>query len=65
MLTLIAKLVEFSAWPIAAVIACFVLRKPIEGLLSRLNKAQHKDTVLDFNLDVQRVACSAYSSDKK
>ena len=55
-LTFTTKLVEFTAWPIAAVLLCLILKRPIEKLLSRLNKAKHKDTVLDFNPDIQRVS---------
>jgi len=32
-LTFISKLVESSAWPFAVVATCFILKKPIEGLL--------------------------------
>jgi hypothetical protein len=61
-LTFIAKLIEHAAWPISAVIIGIVLRSPIEKLLSRLNKAKHKNTELDFNPDVQRVSSNIEGS---
>lgn len=61
-LTFITKLLEHSAWPIVTVAICFILKNPIEGLLSRLNKAKHKDTVFDFNSDVQRAPTNIESS---
>ena len=61
-LSFIAKLFEHLAWPISAVIICIVLKTPIENLLSRLNKAKHKDTELEFNSDIQRVPNTIASS---
>jgi hypothetical protein len=57
-LTFISKLTEYAAWPISAVVICIVLKSPIEKLFSRLIKAKHKDTVLDFNPDIQRVSAN-------
>ena len=57
-LTFIVKLVEHIAWPVAVIITCLVLKRPIESLIGRLSKAQHKDTVLDFNPAHQKVASS-------
>ncbi len=51
--TLISKLAEFLAWPIAAIVICIVLKTPIDGLLKRLTKAKHKDTELDFGAEIQ------------
>lgn len=61
-LTFISKIIEFGAWPVAAVIICFVLKIPIEKLLGRINKAKHKDTELSFNSDIQKVANSLEGS---
>lgn len=61
-LTFISKIIEYSAWPISAVVICIVLKSPIENLLSRLNKAKHKDTELDFNPDIQKLAAKIEGS---
>ena len=42
-----------AAWPLAFVVACVVLRTPIEGLLGRLEQAKHKDTTLTFGKNQQ------------
>ncbi len=55
-LTFFTKLAEHSSWPITAIVVCVVLKNSIEKLLGRLNKAQHKDTILDFNQDIQKVS---------
>jgi hypothetical protein len=47
-LTFVSKLFEFTAWPIATVVLCVVLRKPLQELLDRLTSAKHKDTELGF-----------------
>lgn len=53
-LTFISKIIEHSAWPISALVICVVLKSPLAKLLSRLTKAKHKDTELDFNPDNQK-----------
>lgn len=54
----ILKLAEIAAWPlafiIAVIVAVYALRESLGGLLARLNKANLKGTVLEFNTDVQK-----------
>ncbi len=50
----ILKLAEIAVWPLAFIIAVYALRGSIKGLLARLNKANLKGTVLEFNSDVQK-----------
>jgi hypothetical protein len=52
-LTFVSKLVEFSAWPIAAVVLGIVLRNPLENLLKRLKEFKHKDTKASFSEEGQ------------
>lgn len=63
-LTFIVKLAEYVAWPIALVITFLVLKKPIESLLGRLSKAQHKDVVFNFDPALQKVAPSIEENSK-
>ena len=64
LLTFIVKLAEYMAWPIALVITFLVLKKPIESLLGRLSKAQHKDVVFNFETALQKVAPSIEENSK-
>ena len=61
-LTFISKFFEHSAWPISAVIICFVLKSPIEKLLGRLNKAKYKGSEFNFNPNIQKVTTNIESS---
>ena len=61
-LTFISKMIEYSAWPISAAAICLILKSPLEKLLSRLNKAKHKDIELNFNPDIQKVTSKIESS---
>jgi len=61
-LTFISKLTEHLGWPIAAVSIIIILKCPLEKLLSRLNKARHKDTELEFNTVIQRSSTTIANS---
>lgn len=61
-LTFITKIIEQLSWPIAAVMISIILKGPIENLLSRLNKAKHKDTEFEFNPDIQRSSTNIVST---
>lgn len=55
-LTFISKIFESIGWPISAIVICFVLKSPIENLLRRVSELRNKDTVLNFNPEIQGVS---------
>ena len=52
-LTFVDGIVGSVSWPIALVVVCYVLKKPIEGLFERLQEATHKETSLKFGSGLQ------------
>ena len=47
-LTFVSRLIEAIAWPVFAVVAVLLLRKPIVKLLPTLQRAKYKDWELEF-----------------
>jgi hypothetical protein len=58
-LTFIAKLVEFLAWPVAAVILVLLLRGEIKGLFRYLKKLKAGPVEAEFEREVQELKATA------
>ncbi|MCU7963992.1 hypothetical protein L5M28_15645 [Shewanella sp. SW32] len=54
--TLISKLVESLAWPIAVVIICLSLKEGVIKLLPKLKQLKYKEFQLDFDKEIQEVS---------
>jgi len=52
-LTFIEKIISHLAWPVVVVVMAGLFRRQVENLLSRLVKAKHKDTEIDFGPQTQ------------
>lgn len=55
-LTFIVELVKALAWPLTVLIILFVLRRPIEKLLSLVQRLRYGGIELDFGLQVHELA---------
>lgn len=61
----IQSLVSSLAWPITAIIIAVVLKKPVQGIFSRLNKFKYGDAEASFGSELQNIKDSAKSANIK
>lgn len=54
--TFIVEIVKALAWPVTVLIILFVLRKPIEKLLTLVQRLRYGGIELDFGIQVQELA---------
>jgi hypothetical protein len=54
-LTFISEMVKALVWPVVAIIALLLLRKPLKQLIPLLDKFKYKDLELDFNQEVRAI----------
>ena len=61
--TLISKLAEYLAWPLATCILVFMLKADIGKALSNIRKLKHKGTEIDFGKELKDTAAAASQAD--
>jgi len=58
-ITLISKLVESLAWPVATCVLVFMLRADLGKALGNIRKLKHKDTEIDFGKEIRDASTAA------
>lgn len=58
-LTFISSVIGSLAWPVAAITAIYLLKKPLVSLLPNLRNLKYKDLELDFGTELKKVEVKA------
>ena len=61
----IQSLVASLAWPVTAIVIAVILKKPVQGVFSRLNKFKYGDAEASFGSELQNIKDSAMSANIK
>lgn len=62
--TLISKLAEYLAWPVATCVLVFMLKADLGKVLSNIRKLKHKDTEIDFGKELKATVTVASQTDE-
>ncbi|NHN37199.1 hypothetical protein G8764_07850 [Pseudomaricurvus alcaniphilus] len=64
-LTFVSEIVKAIAWPVSAVIAMLILRKPIVELVPLMKKIKYKEIELEFSRDLMNLKAEVQLSSTK